>query len=77
MRAFHGTPAQEAYESIKAEGFRVGTWFAFNRKNAERFGGPYMFEGEIDTARLSCDVDWQFHILEPLPAESIVASYTP
>ena len=55
----------------------MGTWFAFNRKNAERFGGPYMFEVEIDPACLSRDVDWQFHILEPLPAESIVASYTP
>ncbi len=73
MRAFHGTDSAEKRDSIMREGFREGTWFAFDVHDALRFGGAYLFEAEFDPALFSGDVDWQFHILAPLTASAITA----
>ena len=72
MRAFHGTDTPEKRDSILREGFREGTWFAFNIRDALHYGGPYVFEAEFDPALFSEGVDWQFHILKPLPASVII-----
>lgn len=76
VTAFHGTSRKAAYDSILREGFRKGTYFAFDINDARKFGGSYLFEAAFDPTLLSDDVDWQFHILEPLPASAIVRSWS-
>ncbi len=70
MKAYHGTSTIAA-ESIRRFGFRVGTWFAFNKAESRRYG-PVILEVEIDPSLLSDDVTWQFHTLIPLRDESKV-----
>ncbi len=71
MICYHGTTAENA-ESIRREGFRVGTWFAMKREDSLAVGGPVILAVELDERKLSDDVDWQFHTLEPIPASAIV-----
>lgn len=69
VRVYHGT-SRMAAKSIQREGFRIGTWFAFNPKAARRYG-PVVMEAEIDPELLSNDVTDQFHTLVPLKAVKI------
>lgn len=69
---FHGTNA-DAAESIRREGFRVGTWLARNLQDALAFGGPWVFEVALGGERISPDAGWQIHTLEPIPPDRIVA----
>ena len=69
---YHGT-RRENVDSILESGFRVGTYFAFKRNHAAKFGGPYVF-----SVRLSGDPemwhgpdDWQFHTTEVVPPSAI------
>ena len=75
MSAFHGTSSKAAFDSILREGFREGTYFAFDINDALKFGGSYLFEAVFDPALFSAEVDWQFHILSPLPTSAIIRSW--
>jgi hypothetical protein len=74
MICFHGTNRKNA-ESILQEGFRVGTWFAIEKENAIKFGGPYVFAVKLDRNLLGPGVSWQFHTLIPIPASAIVSCH--
>lgn len=68
-RWYHGT-SQEAAEKILTSGaFHIGTWFARTADQAKRFGGPYLFEVEME-----CDqtpLGWQVHLANALPLSAV------
>lgn len=66
----HGTSRENA-ESIRREGFRVGSWFAKEVWQAIAVGGPVVLAVMLERERLSADVDWQVHALVPLGPERI------
>ncbi len=71
ITAYHGTSAENA-ASIRKEGFRVGTWFAYRIRDAQFFGGPWVFAARFDDEGFSNDVEWQFHLRNSLPPEEIL-----
>lgn len=82
--AYHGTSVVNA-ESIKKEGFRPETWFAFEKEYAIRFGGSSdgLTTEVVFTVEFQEDPyfwqggtgdpadDWQFHLREWLPPDAI------
>ena len=73
MIAYHGT-TQENAKQIRKTGFRAKTYFAFERVNAEKFGGPIIFTVEFsdDPKMWHGESDgWQFWIRESLGPEMI------
>jgi hypothetical protein len=74
--AYHGTATIEARDSILKEGFRKGTYFAYRIKDAQTFGGKYIFEVEFSIDGFQGDEnDWQFHLRDPLPPEAIKGQF--
>ena len=73
--AFHGTSAANA-ESIHQEGFRAGTYFAFDVKDAIAFGGRHVFKVNFSGGHFEGIPDgWQFHLRDPYPP-TIIESLT-
>ena len=72
---FHGTDWIAA-ETILAQGFKCGTYFALHLEDALTFGGPYVFQANFDEGRFN-NVEnaegewWQFWIAENLGPEKI------
>ncbi len=72
MIAYHGTSEENA-ASIQKEGFRVGTYFAFDIEDARHFGGPCVFAVKFhDSGFRGFSDGWQFHLRDPIPPEAIL-----
>lgn len=69
-KVYHGTN-EYAAEMILIEGFKADSWFAVHLEDAICFGGDYVFEVALEWDEKS-DEDWQFHVLEPIPAKKII-----
>ena len=69
---FHGTSHKNA-ESIKREGFRVGSWFARHMEDAVEFGGPVVFAVKVTFGRTP--MRWQACCSNPLPPSIIIREY--
>ncbi len=74
ITAYHGTSEENA-ASIRKEGFRAGTWFAYKIRDAHFFGGPWVFAVRFDDDgfRGSFNDEWQFHLRNSLPPEVILS----
>lgn len=84
MIAYHGTNPKAA-KSIKREGFRKGTYFAFRKRDAIKFGGLCVFtvefsdepilwkvEGRLmDLSKAGTNKCWQFHTTIPIEMNKI------
>lgn len=76
MTAYHGTD-EETAESIMRSGFRPGTYFAYRRADAAKFGpvifsvwfsdNPEMWNGIAD--------GWQFHTKIFIPPTEILRAW--
>jgi len=65
---YHGTHEANV-ASIRATGFREGTWFARHMEDAAEFGGPYVFMVRVKFDKpLDC---WQVCCSNTIPAENI------
>lgn len=87
MIAYHGTNRICA-ESIERHGFRKGTYFAFRRLHAIKFGGLFVFKVELsddpelwkvdgglmDLSKAGTSDCWQFHLTIPLSPSVILES---
>ena len=71
---YHGT-SKENSESILEEGFRKGSWFAMHLEDAFFYGGPYIFEVEMDIDKEELTYDWQFWVSIPISPERIRRHY--
>jgi len=77
MRAYHGTSPSNA-ALIRIYGFRKGTWFALKREDALAYGGPYVFEVELDESKWDQDENdptkkaWQVHANTDIPPSVII-----
>ncbi len=73
MIAYHGTTRKNAVSIVK-EGFRSGTYFAYNVRDAQFFGGPWIFAARFDDDgfRGSYNDKWQFHLQNSLPPGAIL-----
>ena len=70
--AYHGT-SEEKVASIQREGFRVGTYFAYDIEDALYFGGSCVFAAQFDESGFRGISDgWQFHLRDTLPPEAIL-----
>ena len=74
--AYHGTSLENAREIYKSKEFKRGTYFAFKKIHAVRFGGncvfgvkfccePKHWKGESD--------GWQFHLRESWPYKYVTS----
>lgn len=75
MIAFHGTN-ELAARKIAVEGFLPGTYFAYEKQWAVKFGGPYVFAVEFSDDPgmwhgFIDEEDWQFHTNIHIPATMI------
>src|SRR5262245_1314684 len=68
---FHGTKSKEAADSILAEGFRAGTYFADALEDALGFGGDWVFEVALEHLPIR-EGAWQMRVIEAVPASAIV-----
>lgn len=68
---FHGTD-QEAAWTIRAEGFRVGTFFAKHLEDALEYGGNWVFQVCFDEERIRPGC-WQFIIKDVKPYSDVVS----
>ena len=81
MIAYHGTSKENA-ASINHEGFRYGTYFAYQVEVALRFGGKYIFVVEFSDdpsmwhgeANIPAD-RWQFWTREHIPCSAIIGGW--
>lgn len=74
---YHGTNKKVA-ELIQCTGFKEGTWFARDKKDALTFGGPYVFAvGFSDDPKhwrgQSDGEMWQFWLRDSIGPEKIVS----
>ena len=72
--AYHGT-IENNVTPIQRSGFRKGTYFAFQIKDALEFGGPYVFTVGFSSDPLKwhgIPDGWQFWIREHLPPSTIM-----
>ncbi len=83
MICFHGTNA-EAAKSIERTGFRKGTYFAFDKGAAIKFGGSYIFSVEFSEdpkhwrgSPIEEGEKWQFWLRDPIGPEMIRGLETP
>lgn len=70
---FHGTD-EESADSIRAEGFRIGTYFAAHLEDALAMGGPFVFFVSFDEGKFNPGDpgdEWQFHVREVIPPDKI------
>lgn len=65
---YHGTTKDNA-DKILNEGFQADSWFAASLQDALSYGGLYVFQVVFDFDEAP---SWQFHCLEPVPADRIV-----
>ena len=83
MRLFYHGTNPTAAESIKATGFRFGTWFALRMEDAICCGGPVVFTVSLDERKIGAlahpelveEQDrpfWQFHTNVPIGVGAIV-----
>ena len=73
--AFHGTSKQNV-ASIKRNGFRKKTYFAYHMEDALEFGGNHIFGVEFSNDRSKwkgAPDGWQFWILQDIPPSAIVS----
>lgn len=64
LLAYHGTNKKNA-NSIKKTGFRKGTYFAYYKEDAIKFGGDHIFTVRFlkDPKKWKGEKDgWQFHL---------------
>ena len=74
MVAYHGTRKKETQDMILELGFRRGTYFAFDIRDAIAYGGDFVFCVELDDdpEKWKGEPDgWQFHLRDPLGPEVI------
>ena len=77
ITAYHGTSEENA-ASIQKEGFRVGTYFAYDIEDALFFGGSCVLAAEFEESGFRGDRDrgesdgWQFHLRDLLSPEAIL-----
>lgn len=75
--AFHGTSEENA-ASIKREGFKYGSYFAFRIEDALAFGGNHVFAVEFSDnpskwhGALDGPDGWQFWTQEHIPPSAII-----
>ncbi len=69
---YHGTN-EKAAQLILKEGFKPDTWFARHLEDAVGYGGSHIFEVRFNVNGLPSN--WQFHDLEWVSADRIVAYY--
>lgn len=76
--AYHGT-TKENYDIIQQDGFKVGSYFAWNLADSLEFGGPWVFQVAFEEERFNNMDDpnsnWQFHTREIIPSDRIVAGF--
>lgn len=84
MTVYHGTNSKAA-QTIKKEGFYKGTYFAFRKEDAIKFGGNCVFTVELsdepslwqinnrlmDLTKAGTDECWQFHTKIPIGVDKI------
>ena len=68
--AYHGTTPENA-ASIRKEGFRKGTYFAYKRDDAAQFG-EVILKVQLDPNGFEGPPDFQFWLRDPLPSSVIV-----
>ena len=67
---FHGTN-KKAADKIVAEGFNVGTYFAFHLEDALAFGGDHVFFVRFEEGGFKGEDSWQFHLRDHIPPDKI------
>jgi hypothetical protein len=68
IRAYHGTTPENA-KKIEQEGFNPGTYFAYQKDDAKRFG-PCVLAADFDIERFQGIPDgWQFWTRERVWAD--------
>lgn len=72
IKAYHGTNPLNGQAILSSGFFLEGTWFAFEKRYAIKFGGPVVFTVEFDGAGFKGDHDWQFHLRTPLPLKRLI-----
>jgi len=70
---YHGTD-ERAAKAILKEGFKPDTWFARHLEDAIGYGGSHIFEVVFKVNGLPSN--WQFHDLERVSVDRIVAYHT-
>ena len=74
MIAYHGTN-QVAARSIEKTGFRIGSWFALDKRDAIAFGGDIVFVVKFsdDPKHWRGESDgWQFYLRKRLSSGAII-----
>ena len=83
ITAYHGTSPENARKILSCGYFYAGTYFAFRKQDAVKFGGPVVFKAEFDpigfnNTNLDDPInDWQFHLRTTLDVDSTVKLMEP